>query len=221
MADWATGRQERQKRAAAIRAKLKKNGQTLLGLIREGIVAKLPEGSEVVINPDQVVSSWSGRVPSEMAPMLAINGYPVGLTIEQHHVPYSGGTGHYNDRLAVGVNWIWVDYDVKHKSKSFRYSAKSRQESFGFDVAKIVDYILWWVNEKKRHEAISRSAKRQKAKAEDVRGQWDLAKRRVEQHFDIPGTINIEATPSGLKVTLVTDERHLETLLEAMGVKRS
>jgi len=207
--------QNQRERQEQTRDKLKVQGKDLLRQICVAVSDRLTVGDLAEVNPEQVMSS-TGLIGD---PILRINGYKVALSIEQHME--RGGQGvrcHYSDRLDVSMDWISIGYDIQHKSKTFGYSTR-RPGSYGFDVPKIADYILWWINEKKRLEALAREKEAVAEKAEQTQEQWARVLEGAIRNTELPPNVEIEATPAGLRLSVTVNEHQLRRVLKALGVE--
>lgn len=143
---------------------------------------------------------------------LMVDGVRVPLRISEDRRSGPWSDFRFLGRLRVSVDWLWLDYTIHMKRKSFP-SAKKRAATHGIDLDKVTEHIRTWVTQYK----MLREKKRLKQAAVK---DWKATLEVVQNDYKNFTGASVKVTERGFEFKATFDERTLRDVLDAMGAKK-
>ncbi|CAB4155102.1 hypothetical protein UFOVP650_78 [uncultured Caudovirales phage] len=200
MGDW----KDRERAARAnVRAKVQADGEKLLDMVVGELVAR--GRSALAIRGKERQQGWSGRA------FLKLDGANVPFAFQQA-IAKGSFSRIEREWLEVSCNGVYRR-NSHFKAKTFARSAKSRQDSFGFDVEKIADHLEAWL-------AAEIASKAKAELHESVLDQWEAIEQLLRGEFPGVGERQLRASAKGLELNLVANESQARRIFEVLGLKR-
>lgn len=196
--------EEDKKRAEETRARVLLDGEKLLDMV----VAELCARGRLAkpIRGKDRAGKWGGGHE-----FIELDGVRIPFYFQQAKTPFHGyHGGNPLPYLEVCCNGRYLR-DV-FRAKTFARSTKTRQDSFGFDLARIADHLeLWWKSETESN-----------AKAEikqSALDQWEAIEALLREEFPGLAEGQIKATAQGLKLELTVNESQARRIFEVLKLK--
>lgn len=137
------------------------------------------------------------------------NGTKVPLRFESERRTYGAGY-HFSDtgKIKLRIDWVWIEYDIKLKAKTFKESDKREH---GLDIAKVCNHIEMWAEVYEREHG--------KVVAQDQsKEQWSQILTMLQAQFpEAVKKVHIEATSKGLGIRGTFGQRDAEAILKVLS----